>query len=374
MIKKTRANYLTSNIVLVIMFILLMLVLAAEGNNIIIFSYIGFSVFFILLQYDSFLKYRKLSYLVWVSSVLVVSFDLILDLGVGYLTAFNVFLSVFVSYFFIFNQASLRFFYFLFYITVFYICIYFFVFKSDVFIGSRNTVSVLLISLTVIIAFIKHKNLDRYPIIPIIITLLLSLASTGRSGIIASLLPIAVIIFSITQTKILHLKNIILALFILILLLIMHNEILQFITEGFSRLMRKSILSEDRFYIWMQYIDNITLRSFFTGVNLKNEIPELYDYNFNLHSFYFTLHRVFGFLSLIMIYFILAYLWKLFKNKDYIFASIILSLLVRLSTDSSFRGIAFFVFMLILYEGCNRIYIKIKHFKSRGNLNEVSEN
>jgi len=154
----------------------------------------------------------------------------------------------------------------------------------------------------------------------------------------------------------------------------MHNEILQFITEGSFRLMHKSILSEDRLYIWMQYIDNISLRSFFTGVNLKNEMPGLYDYNFNLHSFYFTLHSVFGFLFLIMIYFILAYLWKLFKNKDYIFASIILSLLVRLSTDSSFRGIGFFVFMLILYESSNRIYIKTKRFKSRGNLNEVSEN
>lgn len=312
---------------------------------------IGFyltSYFFIKLESNSL---SKISIIVlFVSSVIVSLFsknyrfeDIILVInyfGVGFL-----FINIKLSY---------RFFYFLCYILFAFFLINIFneFDPNEIFNVSRNYISVLLLIVFLLHTLSCFQNDKNPSVVILIISLILSIWATGRSGIITFSLLLVFYPFVIKTKKIIKL---LIVAFIFLLSLYVYNNFYDFLFEfGFGRFEGME-LESDRSLMNSNYIINAfrSLPELLFGTDLM-EIPSIIEVDGNPHNSFIRLHVYYGLFGFIYVLSLISFsLYKIVVEKNFLFFLLFIVILIRVAVDSaSFHGpldpfIYFFIFTSI---------------------------
>lgn len=203
---------------------------------------------------------------------------------------------------------------------------------------SRNFISVLLL-IGCSYHFISSYQNERRPLFLIIMsTLILSIWATGRAGIISA--AILLLFYPIT----LKVKNSYKVFFIIIIILL--SIFLYFFFEnllydfGLGRFKAMG-LDSDRNTINADYFKASfnSFRNLIFGAPFKS-IPSIIEVELNPHNAFIRLHAFYGlFAFVIIIIMIISSFIGFLKNKNYLFISLFLSLLIRSYLDSTaFHG------------------------------------
>jgi hypothetical protein len=324
--------------------------------------YIIFGFLFILSQIPFFFKYNRFYQLLWLLLLLFLGIHFILGVQIGLLLWFNLFISIFFVHAIDRGGLNPSAGYFLFYLTVTFIVIRTLMgFTADqVFIGSKNSLSAILMSNFMIILFLDRQHQRHLPIVPVFFITFFSLWGTGRSGMIMSailVLAIVVELLKYLKRKVVLKKHLIVIIVSVILFSLWASQIYQFINSSSLRLQVKGFESQDRLIMILAYLAQLTPHKLVFGSDLSS-IPEIAFQHSNPHNFYIFFHSHFGLIALIMFIMVLAYLWKLFKNDYTVYAITILAFLLRIGTDTGARSLSFFVFLMIVFESCKMFYLK----------------
>lgn len=216
---------------------------------------------------------------------------------------------------------------------------------SDIFLSSRNMLSVIMIFCTSLI-FISNDvaNLSPYYVI---INSIICIWAAGRSGIVASfiiLLGFLWIHYSKHRRKIL--KTVFLVIIVISSINFLVPEVRDSVVSNYNSSINyfklKGFESDERNLLRQQYVEEIKENpvSLFLGVNKKkNAYFSLFGYN--LHNSYLDLHSNYGLLGVLIIFVGLIVVFRnLYRSKDYFKILLLTSLLLRIYTDTiAFRGI-----------------------------------
>lgn len=329
------------------------------------FAYVGFSAILILYELRFFLRRLDLFQLFALLSFLMIAGRYLMGWSIGLLFCNNLVLSFFVAHAVGRGRVKPYVGFFLFYLATAFI-IYNLLLGTeinDIFLGSKNSISYVLISSFVFLILVNRHYLTSIPILPALITIVLSFWAGGRSGILASyiiMIAVGVVLFQNLKHKKTLQKNLItygLIIIFAVMLVSFSNQIIQFHEDSTSRLMRKGFASQDRLDMTLAYLEQLTLAKILFGSNLSS-IPEIAEQNVNPHSFYIKFHSVFGIVSLVMYMLVAGYIFKRFRKGDVVFGLIVFAFLLRMSTDTGSRGLALFVFIMILSEICTSLRIE----------------
>jgi hypothetical protein len=223
--------------------------------------------------------------------------------------------------------------------------------------SSRNSVSTLLIYYSAILYIINDKVGFGKPILPAAVTLILSVVSYGRSGIISSFFLITGILLlnSSEKRKSTEFNIFIVLCGIVFLTFIVANraditKIINNITHYFQYLELKGLADKDgRELIWRRYIRSIDWVGFIFGSDEKYA-SSLVGFGGNYHNSFLHLHANFGISGIIYMCLLLNAMLKLF-NLNRLLLLILVTIVIRLSTDSYLfqSQYSFTVFYITLY-------------------------
>lgn len=206
---------------------------------------------------------------------------------------------------------------------------------------SRNYVSFFLIYSMFPLCISSSLRKETLPIIPLIITLVLSILAVGRGGIIMSAFLFLFSLF-FTKTKNVSKKKkcllflIKISIVVAIVFIIIRQDILEEIAPRFFMSGNFEVKDTSRLKIWGTYFDNInSFESFVFGYNslastgLKGQG--------NLHNSFLQLHTNIGFFGLVL--FILAISFSacfLIKKKEFQLLVFLITILFKGAVDLSF--------------------------------------
>ncbi|PNJ93104.1 hypothetical protein CEP14_14010 [Cylindrospermopsis raciborskii C04] len=223
--------------------------------------------------------------------------------------------------------------------------------------SSRNTVSMLLIYYSAILYIITDKVGFGKPILPAAVTLILSVISYGRSGIISSFFLITGILLlnSSEKRKSTEFNIFIFFCGIVFLTFIVANradivKVINNITHYFQYLELKGLADRDgRELIWRRYISAIDWVRFIFGSDRKYA-SSLVGFGGNYHNSFLELHANFGISGIIYMCLLLNAMLKLF-NLNRLLLLILVTIVIRLSTDNGLfqSQYSFTVFYITLY-------------------------
>jgi hypothetical protein len=225
---------------------------------------------------------------------------------------------------------------------------------NDLFAYSRNHVSVYFINAISLLYIAAYQEKRKTPILPAILTFLISVMSVGTGGIFSSaiLLWFILIWYILKNFKSYKIISIYLTLSIL-------YHVVSFWDIGISGLVATFDLQGDiviklqssqitagnaRYQIWSEYINSLDIIRVLAGVSLSEEF---YGYS-NLHSSYLLLHARMGFLSFFLVLMFMYSLVRLYK-KNYVFFICYMVILLRGITDTTFLAGSSFDFVLLFF-------------------------
>lgn len=223
---------------------------------------------------------------------------------------------------------------------------------ADLMRGSRNQVSVYFLSTSALLYIAAERLSTRVSLVPAIITLFIATISVGIGGIVSATLLFSLLLYFRLFHKVRGYKYL-LPVFILIAsqLLFVYWEIIAvfFITsfgiEGdlVNKLNVFQLLEEnDRYLIWNDYLENLTLQRFVSGINLGESFYGVA----NLHSAYLLMHARMGIFAFMLFVLFANGLFARFQ-QSFVLASCAASLLLRGVTDTTFFAGSSFDFVLI---------------------------
>ena len=230
---------------------------------------------------------------------------------------------------------------------------------NDVIFWSTNSVIFIVLSLSLSVYLSRFIRGKKVLLHPALMTLIVALWTNGRSGIIASLLLLLIIIiykYGINKRNILVISSI----FGFILLISntitssLKGVVLQIATRDGTR---EGILTDVRFEIWKDYFNKMNFKELFLGFN-TNEYHSFYGFS-NLHNSFLDGHYFLGLLMLIVYLLLIICIFKLIKIKEYFPLLLLIVFLLRGTTDSViFTGRFDYIFIsIILYSfNCFRAY------------------
>ena len=257
------------------------------------------------------------------------------------ITSFVSFYSFFMlAYIFVYSDNGKR------YLDLFYLLYFFLVIiiffllltgveAEDIFSGSRNAVSLLLVPLGCMFLLDKRVIMNKKLAFLLYFLVFLScVMAQGRSGILTSLLLL--IGSSLTFFKNTNYKKALLITLISITILILINKYFEYIysLSYFDYLRSAGIEDSYRTNMRNEYISSLRSVNIFFGKNLF-ELPMIRSFNGNPHNTYIYLHSSLGIIFILTTSFAILYWLKMFITKDFISFFVLLALLLRLSTDST---------------------------------------
>ncbi|UUO13754.1 hypothetical protein [Dolichospermum heterosporum] len=205
--------------------------------------------------------------------------------------------------------------------------------------ASRNTVSWLLIVYSAIIYIVSDKARLKIPVLPAIMTVIFSVMSYGRSGIISSfILLIGILLLTFYENK-KNAKFYIFITFIGILFmffLINRSDIVNTIydiSRYFNRLETRGLSDRDgREYILSNYIIQMNMTRFLFGTDPRYDLS-IINFKLNYHNSFINLHAYSGMAGIIFVFLMLRAVVKLF-NRNKLLWLILITLILRSFTDN----------------------------------------
>ncbi len=222
--------------------------------------------------------------------------------------------------------------------------------------ASRNTVSWLLIFYSAIIYIVTDKARSEIPVLPAVMTVIFSVMSYGRSGIISSfILLIGILLLTFYENR-KNSKFYILLTFLGILFMFFLSNVgdigntIYDISHYFHRLETKGLSDSDgREYIWNTYISQMNMTRFLFGTNPEYD-SSVISFNSNYHNSFIAFHASFGIASII---FMFLMLWDLVKllNRNNLILLILITFIFRAFTDSGlfFESTDFLIYYITVY-------------------------
>lgn len=306
---------------------------------------IGLLVFIIETIYLS----RRYQFVYQVTGVLLLGFllNVLVNDRESFLGSVNIFSNIGIVLFLLRRPLAgfvLPFTYLLFGFVVAYFTYYFYngIDPNAIFLNSsRNTVSWLLIVYSVIIYIVSDKARLKTQVLPAVMTVIFSVMSYGRSGIISSfILLIGILLLTFYENR-KNTKFYILLTFLGILFMFflsnggdIGNTIYD-ISHYFHRLETKGLSDTGgREYIWNTYISQMNMTRFLFGTNPEYD-SSVISFNFNYHNSWIAFHASFGIASII---FMFLMLWAMVKllNRNNLLLLILITLILRSFTDIGF--------------------------------------
>ncbi|WP_404405207.1 hypothetical protein [Jeotgalibacillus malaysiensis] len=221
---------------------------------------------------------------------------------------------------------------------------------------SRNMISVVMLFFTALY-YISLNTIEKPPIIPAFMLVLISIWATGRSGVFASIILLLGIVYIRYSKSILN-KIFIFCLLISSSVYLLNNNslILNFFTE--YRFEPDLLLKDPRFEIWDNYFKNVSFGNFLLGSDWRDNIL-YFSGSGNVHNSYINSIIRFGFSSIVIFAYILLGLIIAFK-RNILFFILIISILIRSVTDTI---ILFGMFDFILFFLVSKVIIdkKLSH-------------
>lgn len=208
--------------------------------------------------------------------------------------------------------------------------------------GSINSISVLLIFLLGLI-YIEHYRTygnTLLPYMPVILTLIISIWTASRAGILSLFVFMTYILFHNLKNK----KSAYLYTVIMILALVLFS--LKFGDIFYANIIDKTNkfgTNSSRLLIWNEYFMSLNnFLNIFFGVEF-DRTRDLYIsfYNGNLHNSFLMLHSKYGLLGfLIVLLLIFKAFVKCLKWRNYVYLFVLITICIRASFDwCSFPGI-----------------------------------
>lgn len=232
---------------------------------------------------------------------------------------------------------------FLFYIvSLFFVCNMIIGVKSDTVLQhiSRNYISVLmLVNMNLYYIGAKGEKKDL-GLLPAILFFIISVWSVGRGPIITSgfFLTCILLIKIFREENKVYKKSLIISLIILIIILSIFVVDFDFILNYFVQFKIKGAVDASRISIYKEYFSASvnSISNFLLGVSIES----LYSgqvYSGNLHNSFLQMHAYFG-LTFSAVVLVLLFKSIIFfvKRKDFVMVALILTLLIRASTDMLF--------------------------------------
>lgn len=241
---------------------------------------------------------------------------------------------------------------------------------EDVFIVSRNYISIialLSISLYFISCRFDLKNIGKLPCVISFLMVLINFWAIGRSGIAISLLIFIFLLFSYVMKRYILLLFL-LAITVLFILLVPSNiEIvsnfgnsISFFQVGLERFQRLGGGGQ-RSYINAEYIELVfsNLKNLFFGIDLSN-VRSIVEVDGNPHNSFINLHITFGFFGVLLFIIIsMLTLYRSILQANYLLLMVFFLSLFRVSVDiAAFNGpldaiIVYCLFYSIRYSNIN---------------------
>lgn len=218
---------------------------------------------------------------------------------------------------------------------------------SNVIIWSENIVSFIIFSLSISVYLVRYLKGKKFLVHPAIISTIVSFWTTGRAGIIASLLLLITILIFKLNFKIKYISLIICGSILLFYTdtLLKNIEIFRvnLATRGGTR---EGFTNNVRLEIWKDYFNKLDVKSFFLGFDSNN--ISFFGFH-NLHNSFLDGLFNFGFFMLIVYLLIIGSLIKLTIRKKYFIVILFLIFLLRGMTDTViFSGRFDYVYIAIL--------------------------
>jgi hypothetical protein len=231
---------------------------------------------------------------------------------------------------------------------------------------SQNGISMMMLLAVIPFYLVTYRLNEKIDLKPAVITFFISIWGVGRSGILASFILLFCLFLIKYESK--YFRGIIFIFMVTIITILLYpyfdSQVQYNIFDGTfnNSFFNNAILNyaktfdstySERDEIINYYFQNLDLIKLIFGVNPKTEYwpnGEILAYNY--HNSFIALHSQTGLFGLLTIFVLVVSLF-IFLSKDKIYSLLILTLLVRWSTDSYlffefFDFIPlFFIFMLI---------------------------
>lgn len=210
--------------------------------------------------------------------------------------------------------------------------------SNEIFFGaSRNAISGLMILLSSFLYISYVQEETDFPLYPAFITLILSFIGVGRSGIISSSIFFVGVLGLFIVNKKLDVRKVVAIMITVIIAVILlmyfydvifQNAIYKFSVDSYNDTNRSEIL--------YNYFSEATkeIKYLLFGVP-KWKIAMVVYLNGNFHNSYLNLHNIFGLTGVITIVTLVFKALRRYKReKNYIYILLIITVLLRISTDS----------------------------------------
>lgn len=219
--------------------------------------------------------------------------------------------------------------------------------------GSFNSISIILLQNCIplyLALSVENKKLD---LIPVILTLVISIWGRGTSGVLSSSILFIGLFFIYFKFKPKYVFiSIIIYLFLSYLFL---DIIIKFVFDylnaraTFDYLITKETMHNERMYIWSNYFSHLDLLSILFGTDLfRDNFMGFYLYNY--HNSYIALHSQAGFIGIIIFALICFSLFKFYRT-NHIFFFLLLSITLRSMTDvGNFFTLGDFIFYFFIFD------------------------
>lgn len=219
--------------------------------------------------------------------------------------------------------------------------------------ASRNHVSVIVLSLTILLYIRDYKTDKSLNVIPAVLCGAICLWAIGGGGIVASLILIIGVYMQNKKSKIS--VPLISGAVISLLILFAYVYDLDFIMRPLYYFVgrRGSLLENVRIDIAIWYFENIDFKSLIYGF----DSTFLYDGWLTLHNSYFRIHHNYGIMGIVIMFIIMISVFKAAKYNKVIFL-LLLTILIRAITDTIllpgvYDFIFFYLVTYIFYERTN---------------------
>lgn len=236
---------------------------------------------------------------------------------------------------------------------------------------SQNGISMMMLVAAISYYSISNSLNQKIDLKPALVTLIVSIWGTGRSGILVSFILFSGLIFLKFNSKIIRAS---LVIFTILLVFVMSiplygdpDKIDAFYQYFNGTFFDNAILNYSKTFdpiytgrqgIYLNYLQNIDIFKFLFGVNPRTEYwpdGKLLDYNY--HNSFMSLHAQTGFFGVIVMFLIILSFFKFLKS-DKVFSLLILSFFLRWSVDS-YLFFEFFDFIPLFF-----IFMLFKNFSS----------
>jgi hypothetical protein len=201
--------------------------------------------------------------------------------------------------------------------------------------SSRNLISIHIIFLTTLYYFIARNDKQNISINPALICFIVTILVGGRSGVLSSVILLAVVFLYSRNGSLIFRVFIILSV-ILLVAFIYTDSLLDFVTEASSDI---------RFSFIADYFSSYNISNLVTGVDIKNA-QFLSEFNGNPHNSYVNFLSAFGLGAILFLLVTIFSSFLFILKKDYFPVLILAPFMIRMFTDS---GLFMSIYDLLFY-------------------------